>query len=130
MYIDSISSAALERALSVSWQRMRTIAGNIANEDTPGYKAKRVSFENALAKELQSAIRSNTINRREAVEMMKRIRSEEYELEGLDERADGNNVSIENEQIEMARIQMQYDMLQARVAGRYSNLQLAINGSR
>jgi flagellar basal-body rod protein FlgB len=47
---DSVSSVALSSALDGLALRQRIIANNIANVNTPNYHAKRVSFEDALAK--------------------------------------------------------------------------------
>ncbi|MET0853053.1 MAG: flagellar basal body protein, partial [Microterricola sp.] len=46
---DSVSLSALSSALDGLAMRQRTIADNIANVNTPGYHAKRVAFEGALA---------------------------------------------------------------------------------
>lgn len=42
----------LERSLDVSMLRYRTIANNIANDDTPHFKAKQVVFEDLLQQEM------------------------------------------------------------------------------
>ncbi|KHL02409.1 flagellar basal body rod protein FlgB [Sinomonas humi] len=47
--LDSVTSAALTSALNGLSLRQQAIADNIANVNTPGYHAKRVQFENALA---------------------------------------------------------------------------------
>lgn len=39
----------LERALDVRAARQQVIASNIANEETPGYRAKELNFKEALA---------------------------------------------------------------------------------
>ena len=51
---DSVTSVALSSALDGLALRQRTIANNIANVNTPGYHARRVSFENALAQSVAS----------------------------------------------------------------------------
>ena len=43
---------ALATALNFRQMRQEIIASNIANSETPGYKAKRIDFENALARAL------------------------------------------------------------------------------
>lgn len=45
---DSITSALIQKALDGTWQRQKTISNNIANHETPGYKAVRVNFEQEL----------------------------------------------------------------------------------
>lgn len=52
--LDSVTSAALTSALDGLALRQRTIANNIANVNTPNYHAKRVMFEDALAKSVQN----------------------------------------------------------------------------
>ncbi len=47
--LESVTSAALASALDGLAARQRAIANNIANVNTPGYTAERVSFEDALA---------------------------------------------------------------------------------
>jgi flagellar basal-body rod protein FlgB len=47
---DSVTSVALSSALDGLALRQRVIANNIANVNTPNYHAKRVTFEDALAK--------------------------------------------------------------------------------
>jgi flagellar basal-body rod protein FlgB len=50
---DSVTTNALTSALDGLALRQRTIAQNIANVNTPGYRAKVVSFEAALAASVQ-----------------------------------------------------------------------------
>ena len=47
--LESVTSKALESALDGLSMRQKAIANNIANINTPGYTAERVSFEDALA---------------------------------------------------------------------------------
>ncbi|HXD62165.1 MAG TPA: flagellar basal body protein [Lacisediminihabitans sp.] len=47
--LNSVTTVALTSALDGLALRQRTIANNIANVNTHGYQAKRVSFEDALA---------------------------------------------------------------------------------
>ncbi|WP_402372871.1 flagellar basal body rod protein FlgB [Isoptericola rhizosphaerae] len=46
---DSVTSMALQSALDGLSARQSAIAENVANINTPGYTAKRVQFEEALA---------------------------------------------------------------------------------
>ncbi|MFC8923851.1 flagellar basal body rod protein FlgB [Cellulosimicrobium sp. NPDC057127] len=46
---DSVTSLALQSALDGLSARQRAIAENVANINTPGYTARRVQFEEALA---------------------------------------------------------------------------------
>lgn len=52
MNVDDKTIKALATALNFRQLRQEVITSNIANAETPGYKAKRVEFEEALARAL------------------------------------------------------------------------------
>ena len=49
-----------ERALLLRSQRAEVLAANLANADTPGYKARDFDFKSALAKEVDASSRVRT----------------------------------------------------------------------
>jgi flagellar basal-body rod protein FlgB len=49
-----------ERALLLRAQRAEVLAANMANADTPGYKARDFDFKSVLANEVNSAARVRT----------------------------------------------------------------------
>lgn len=51
---ESVTTKAISSALDGLALRQRAIANNIANVNTPNYHAKRVSFEDALAKSIRN----------------------------------------------------------------------------
>lgn len=132
MFTQSVSSAALEKALSATWQRRNVITHNIANEDTPGYKAQRLDFEGVLAGEVNNLRRGRAgVGVKEAgIKRLETIQPKVYEDTSTVGRADGNNVDILAEQIELARVEYQYQALSQRVGSHYSTLQYAISGGR
>jgi len=129
MFLGSTTTAAMESALRGLWQRQRTISHNIANEDTPGFTAKRVDFETYLSREIAYQERER-MSKRESVSRLSSVGFREYELGGLAGRADGNNVDLDSEYIELARTQLHYDALQQRINGYYNNLKYVISGGR
>ncbi len=52
MRIEDKTLKALAASLNLRQMRHEILSSNIANADTPGYKAKRVDFENALQRAL------------------------------------------------------------------------------
>lgn len=52
MKIEDKTMKALAAALNFRQMRQELLASNIANAETPGYKAKRLDFEEALARAL------------------------------------------------------------------------------
>lgn len=94
-----------ERSLDHLWARQRTTLNNIANNDTPGYKAKYVTFEDELRKRLTAA-REGT-----SQDVSNAIRSSRYYVHntrGESARMDGNNVNVDVENIELVRATLQY----------------------
>ena len=43
----------LDKAADASWMREKTIAHNIANVDTPGYKRKDIEFDTTLKQAIE-----------------------------------------------------------------------------
>lgn len=126
---DSISVSLLQKALDGAWQRQKVIAGNIANHETPGYKASTVSFEESLqheVKRLQQGgyTKENIANAKTAIKRTKIKTALDHT--GI-ERADGNNVNLETENINMAKAQIQYQYLTRRVSDHYSRLRYALS---
>ena len=80
--LESVTSAALSSALDGLALRQRTIASNIANVNTPGYTAKRVVFEDALAKSVENGDGNVTAVTARSLEPT---------------RLDGNNVNLDTE---------------------------------
>lgn len=133
---DSVSTALLQKALDGTWQRQRAISNNIANHETPGYKAKQVSFEALLEKEAASLIRegnSGTNAKNDIGRIRKSIKSmqiKEYDNNLTEARADGNNVDLDLENIEMAKTQIQYQYLARSLSDSFSRLRYAISEGR
>ena len=131
MFTDSISSAAMEKALSANWQKAQLITNNIANEDTPGYKARRIEFESYLRKELgQSNMRMTAMSKKQRISRISTLRALYYQDKSTEGRIEGNNVNIDSEQMELARVQIQYQALRDKINGHYQTLKYAISGGR
>lgn len=53
--IFSNSFLMLERSMNFQWVKQRALLDNIVNAETPGYKAKYVTFEEAFRAQIQAA---------------------------------------------------------------------------
>ncbi len=126
---DSPAAAILQKALDGTWQRQRAIANNIANHETPGYKAIKVNFEDSLERELKK-LESGIPAKETIVEGMRALKDSEinvfsdYSTSG---RADGNNVDMDLENIEMAKTQIQYQYLTRSMTDMFARLRYAIS---
>jgi flagellar basal-body rod protein FlgB len=132
----------LERSLDAVSFRGQLIANNIANGDTPGYKALRLRFEDILADEMGQSDRSTiglrTTNPRHikgAVFNGIKGTQTPYGIIYTDDRTtyrlDNNNIDIDHEMAEQARNAIQYSTLTELVSRRLSGLRTIISeGSR
>lgn len=89
MYLDSIAFKAMESGLKGLELKQQIHTQNIANIDTPDYKYKTISFENALsdAKEKGKAEYS--------------FKANVSEIEDTNVLVDGNNVDVDKESLEL-----------------------------
>lgn len=105
----------LDKAADASWLRETTIANNLANVDTPGYKRQDVDFQDILDRQLHS---TKTKSLQKAVDQIS--------LDSLDGRVytdhgsysyrlDGNNVDVDTENVELASEQLRYQTLTSAV---------------
>lgn len=114
MKFDSFSTQMLEKGLDSAWLKYRVASNNMANYETPGYKARKVDFRQVL-KECDSPLHKGERNQ------------DSYQAyitydERTEARVDGNNVSMENEQMEVWRAQAQYSYLMQKTVNYYSTL--------
>lgn len=99
------SSATLETYLRLAATREKVISSNMANIDTPGYRTRDINFESELNSAM-SAASFRTADGTETLQMLPVVR----QVQGLMERPDGNNVSLELEGLEMAETQLRYQL--------------------
>lgn len=126
---DSTMSSVLQKALDGTWQRQKAISNNIANAETPGYKAVKVSFEDSLEREVQKmAGRKDSAKEfREGLEDIKQSDIDIISDYSTSERADENNVNMDQENIEMVKAQIQYSYLTRSMTDMFSRLRYAIS---
>ena len=128
--INDSAIRTLRTALNGLTMRQRATADNIANLNTPGYKAARVSFEDSLQRQLRDSVslssaasaasRANTTD--EAQISVSRDTATSM-------RADGNNVDLENEMARLAETVINYNTVSELVSIKLSILKSVI-GSR
>lgn len=107
------SQLMLERAMNFQWTKQVTINDNIVNAETPNYKAKYVTFEDALKSHINTALHSE--DKRKAASMRSAIdRSQPVVRVAQPEsmRMDDNGVNVTEQETEAVRnaYQMQYTM--------------------
>lgn len=119
--------ALSEHSLDSLWARQRVTLDNIANADTPGYKARYVTFEDELRKRL-TAVRGGT-----SQQAGRAIGGSRYYIHNTrDEsaRMDGNNVNVDVEHVELARATLQYQFEINALNGDISRLRTVLKDNR
>lgn len=102
--------ALIQGALGGLALRQRVISDNVANVDTPGFKAGRVEFEDVLR---QASNRNPRDGLSEAARTPQIVRR--HDRSG---QSDGNNVDVEGEMILLAETNIVYNALAQLAAGR------------
>ena len=92
----------VENLLSWTSKRQQALGANVANLDTPGYRAKDYSFEEQLSSLTMAATSSNHI-----APIADTTGARMYEV-GTKEKPNGNNVDIERELTEITKNGLQY----------------------
>jgi flagellar basal-body rod protein FlgB len=119
-----------EEALRLRARRSEVLAANLANSDTPGFKARDFDFRAMLRDEAQKTVRLAATHRGHmendrgivaATQMGYRI-PQQVSL-------DGNTVEVEREQNEFSANAMRYQASLRFLDGKIKGLMLAIKGS-
>lgn len=109
----------LYNQLSFRGDRQNIISSNIANINTPGYKTKDIAFEKELQKvQNKNDLKLATTHTNHIAFEQNNIKSsgaKAYEVKGLAEQNDGNNVNLDREMSEMSKNQIAFNALQASV---------------
>jgi flagellar basal-body rod protein FlgB len=131
----------LEAALDATSARSHVIANNIANADTPNYKAQRLKFEDILTQEFNQGESSMLPLRRtnalhlpaSGIEVLRNNGQVGviYTDDSTTYRLDGNNVDIDQEMAEQSKNAIQYSTLTELISRRFASLRTIISeGSR
>ena len=112
--LDDITSVTVKTALTGLAMRQRVTADNIANIETPGFLAGRVSFENSLKHAVENGAPASTTV------------SNDRSLEPT--RVNGNNVNLDHETLTHIDTNLRYQLMLRAVDTKISLLRTAIGG--
>jgi flagellar basal-body rod protein FlgB len=113
---DDIASASLRVAVSGLSARQNVIANNIANIETPGFRARKVKFEEALSSAVSHGASPATVTP-----------SVQTSLEPT--RLNGNNVNLDQETLSHIDTTMRYQLTLRALDGKYGLIRDAIKGA-
>jgi flagellar basal-body rod protein FlgB len=97
MEIETRLSDQLARYLDLATSQVKLTAANMANIDTPGYRAVGMDFEAEMREAMDGVDRGRSPRQ-------VRIKA----VDGLIARPDGNNVSMDRESLDMAEAQLKF----------------------
>jgi flagellar basal-body rod protein FlgB len=103
MQIVTPMAEALNRYLDLSSQELKFTAQNMANVDTPGYRTVGFDFASEMSRSLDGMRGSESGGTAGADSGVRA-----GVVDGLLERPDGNNVSMDREGMKMAEAQLQF----------------------
>ncbi|MBI5374774.1 MAG: flagellar basal body rod protein FlgB [Candidatus Schekmanbacteria bacterium] len=124
----------LKSSMDMRAARHLAISSNIANYETPNYKAKDLKFDKVLADEIRSndAIKLNVTNPKHFIlsgtpSSSTGVTVEENDTANMD-RNNGNTVNIDQEMVKLAENGIMYDALSQIIARQFNSLKDVIKG--
>ena len=128
-FLTSNSMRMMERSMGFLWTKQAALLDNIANAETPNYKAKVVTFEDSLRTKLEQAMSGGSDSR---VKQSVRQALEEAEVSVFEPaestRMDDNGVDTTEQMVEMIRNAYQQQYVYQAVNKHYSILRMAVRG--
>lgn len=126
-FLTSNSQLLMEKSMGYLWTKQAAILDNIANAETPNYKAKVVTFEESIRAQLEEAA-----SRPEGAGKAVRDILDDAELTVFQAqeqtRMDDNGINITSEMTEMIRNAYQQQYLYQAINKHYGLLRMAIRG--
>ncbi|MGM9966787.1 flagellar basal body rod protein FlgB [Rummeliibacillus sp. TYF005] len=118
----------IESGLSYASVKQKTIAQNIANVDTPNYKAKDVSFSKMLTEAKESYIKAYRTNDKHIDFQTDSKAPGVYSYSNNSYRENGNGVDMDKEQASLAKNTIYYNALIERENGKLNSLLTVAKG--
>lgn len=114
--------AVLTKVLDGTAARQRVLADNIANVETPGYQRKDIAFEDQLRETMSQSTFDSDAN----LNAIEQVAIRQLDDTQSPRRADGNNVNIESEMVNVAKNSLQYEATVQMLSKKFSGLHKAI----
>ena len=124
------------RGLSASWTRNAVIRNNLANIETPNFKASGVAFESILKRSLTETggfkPTLTHVNHRDWSGCIdfENVRPMIYRRNDLSMRADNNNVDIDAENVRLVQNSIYYNMITEKLNSEIRRMKMAISEGR
>lgn len=125
--LTSNSALLLEKSIGFLWTKQAAILDNIANAETPNYKAKVVTFEESIRQQLEKAAALPEGAGRSVRDVLEDPEVTVFEAQEQ-ERMDDNGVDTTEEMVELIRNAYQQQYVYQAINKHYSILRMAVRG--
>lgn len=125
LFSDTIQN--LESGLRYSSVKNKVIAQNLANVDTPNYKAKDVSFKKQL-EHAQHSFQAKLTNEKHIPFGRTGSEIQIKQKNEVTYNHNGNSVDLDKEMTELAENQIYYQALVERINGKFNSIKSVLNG--
>ncbi len=126
--------AVLQKSLDLRSQKQQVIAGNIANAETPGYAARKLTFEDSLRRAIKTPeMTGNKTNAKHFPIGPSGISGVQGTITRKNDAVafgDGNSVSVEDEMLDLAENQLLYEAGSQILKKKFSMLKFAVSDGR
>src|SRR5688500_6221485 len=118
--------AALGRRMTQAVARETVAASNLANLDTPGFRAREATFAEALDSKMGGA-KTLALTQPGHLDTSASVPPGSQETSGLASRRDGNNVQLDRELLALTRAAGDFSAAQTALAAKFRLVRYAIN---
>lgn len=126
-FLTSNSQLLLEKSMGFLWTKQAAILDNIANAETPDYKAKVVTFEESIRSKLEEAASRPEGAGKAVREILEDPGVTVFEAQEQT-RMDDNGINVTSEMTEMIRNAYQQQYLYQAINKHYGLLRMAVKG--
>lgn len=126
MKLFSNTIQSLEQGLKYAATKQKAISHNIANVDTPNYKAKDISFKSDLINSIKAQRTSEKHIEFSSSPTNIKITTRSSTMFNHN----GNNVDIDKEMTSLAENQIYYNAVADRISGKFNSLKTVIKGGK
>ena len=126
-YLTSNSQLLMEKSMGYLWTKQAAILDNIANAETPKYKAKVVTFEESIRAQLEEAAKRPEGAGKAVRDVLEDSEFSVFEAQEQT-RMDDNGVNTTDQMVELVRNAYQQQYVNQAINKHYSILSMAVRG--
>lgn len=121
---------SLEKGINYSVTKGKVISQNVANVDTPNYKAKQVSFKDVFTNAKSAEMTAYKTSQKHIDFRDRSGHTGVFDVNNFRYHHNGNGVDMDKEQADLAENQIYYNSLIERLNGKFSTLQSVVKGGK